>query len=114
MKILIVDDNYHNTLIVSGMLAGVSRDIDYACCGLEALNLAEKNKYDLIVLDYQMPDLSGLEVLTKLNSRCASHRPKVIIMTASDDPKIEKAFRKLDCNGFLKKPITTQELLQAI
>ncbi|MFC7290548.1 response regulator [Hirschia litorea] len=114
MKILIVDDNYHNTLIVSGMLAGAGRDIDYACCGLEALNLVETKKFDLVILDYQMPDLSGLEVLQQLNTRLGKERPKVIIMTASEDPKIEKQFRKLGCNAFLQKPLDTKELLLAL
>lgn len=114
MKILIVDDNYHNTLIVGGMLAGADREIDYANCGLDALNLTRQKVYDLILLDYQMPDLSGLEVLKELNTLFKEERPKVIVMTASDKPGIENAFWELECDAFLKKPISTTELLQAV
>lgn len=114
MKILIVDDNYHHTLIVSDMLASADRDIDIACNGTEALKRTKEKNYDLIILDYEMPGLSGLDVLKLLNSQLSNRRPKVIAMTANEDPKIEEAFKNLDCDAFLKKPLDTEKLLQAV
>src|SRR5499426_4887210 len=79
-KILIVDDEPSNRNILSQELTHEGYSVLAACDGREALRKAESFRPDLIILDYMMPDLSGLEVLQELRKR--ENDTPVVMITA--------------------------------
>jgi DNA-binding response OmpR family regulator len=102
-RVLVVDDSATTRAIVRKML-GASRfplEIYEASEGLDALKLTRSGSFDLIFLDYNMPDFSGMETLSELNRE--RRRVDVVLMTATDDESlIERA--RAGGAAFLKKP----------
>lgn len=65
-RILVVDDDRSNVLVVSKLLADAGFTVDTACEGSAALKLVKQNQYALAVLDYQMPEMDGVELYQKI------------------------------------------------
>ena len=90
-KILIVDDVATNRIVLKVKLASAHYETVQASCGTEALSLAAQIRPDLVLLDLDLPDMSGIEVCTLLKSDPATRDIPVVIITAFHD-----ADRKLE------------------
>lgn len=88
-KVLVIDDEAYNRKLVRTICQNLGSSIDEAENGKEALNLVEKNKYDLILIDMRMPDISGFELLTILKSKPI--KAQLVALTASILTEEEKA-----------------------
>lgn len=87
IRILLVDDNLdHVQLATRALKAQPTWRIDTARLGEEALDRASEDKYDLVLLDYRLPDLSGLDVLKAL--RAKAPEPAVILMTSQGSEEV--------------------------
>ncbi len=80
--------------------------------GLEALQIVEKEKIDLILLDIQMPKMNGIECLKEVKKRSAT--TKVIVLTQFDEPSLIVLLAQIGAEGFLLKECDPQELETAI
>jgi DNA-binding NarL/FixJ family response regulator len=114
IKILVVDDHL---IIRRGLkqIVGDTDDIivaDEASSGLEALDKALKNDYDVILLDLTLPDVNGLDILKQLKTR----KPGVPVLVLSMHPEEHYALRalKLGASGYLTKRSASEELVAAI
>ncbi len=116
-RMLVVDDNQINRLIVREMMAGCGAEIEEAESGeqaLEAVIKAVRHPYQIILLDMRMPGMDGLEVARRIR---AAHLPiePIILMLSSDDVKSQLArLKDLGLDAYLVKPITRKELFEAI
>ena len=108
-KILIVDDIDDNLYTLERRLNrdGYS-DIVKASGGNEALTLVEANKFDLVLLDLMMPDVSGLEVLKKLKSDPEHRKIPVIMVTAADEVETTAECIAAGADDYLTKPINSK------
>lgn len=106
MRVLIVDDEALARALLAEQLAGISgmEVVGQAANGFEAVKLAEELSPDVMLLDIQMPKLSGFEVLELLGSK----RPGVIFITAHDDYAI-RAF-EVHAVDYLLKPVDPSRL----
>ena len=77
--------------------------------GLEVL-AREKNEIDLVLLDYRMPELTGLEVLPMVKQLC----PEIPVLMFTSDPGIREAAFKLGADGFLDKTQDPEEIMNAL
>lgn len=113
-KILIVEDNPQNMKLILMTLRPHGYNLLEATDGEEALEVANREKPDLIIMDIQLPKMSGLEVTRKLRQMPEFSRTPVIAITAyamkGDTEKIVEA----GCNVHLPKPINTRELPRVI
>lgn len=82
-KILVVDDNPVNLELLKTLLESLSLQVMTATSGLEALNQAEKNQFDLIFMDIQMPHMDGIETTQKL-LQSIKYKPPIIIALTAD------------------------------
>ena len=116
-KILVVDDNEDITEMVQTMLESSAYSCVTANTGQQCLDLVKEQKFDLILLDMAMPEMSGLDVLTKLKENKISRETKVVLVTASpmytemDLKKIREDYGAIER---VKKPFTDTELLAVI
>lgn len=112
MRILYVEDDLSMARAVEGLLKQVGYNLDPAHSGQEALDLAQSRQYDLILMDSNLPDMGGDEVLERLRES-GIRLPCVVQRGASDFMEQEKADR-LGISGYLKKPFNKNDLIRAI
>jgi len=104
-SLLIVDDNEANRDVLSRRLAMNGYGVTVAASGVEALACVAAAPYDLVLLDVEMPSMSGFDVLGRIRETCSSTQLPVIMVTArTDGADIVEAFR-LGANDYVTKPI---------
>ena len=109
MKLLVVEDNPRLGPMIASGLRDEGHVVDLAVTGNEALDFADTNRYDAIVLDLMLPEIDGLGVLDRL--RRGGDATPVLILTAKDD--VSSRVEGLDRGGddYLVKPFEFEELL---
>src|SRR5580700_11046857 len=113
-SILVTDDESGIRLMLRTALESDGYSVSEAANGREALDAIKTHVPDLIVLDLNMPVLDGMAVLEQMKTIAAGVRPRVIVLTAYGSiPAAVKATR-LGALDFLEKPITPQDLRQAV
>jgi DNA-binding NtrC family response regulator len=113
MKILIVDDEQMALTSVKRLLKhrGI-RDVDTCDNGHEAIQLIEKNSYDIVLLDLLMPDIDGLQVLEK--TKAFNPQTEFILLTAVDDMSSAVKAIRLGAYDYLVKPANNERLILSI
>ncbi len=113
-KILIVDDVSKNIQILGNILSQKNYQIAYAQNGEQALNICNRQDFDLILLDIMMPGLDGYEVCRRLKSNPATSEIPVIFLTAKADlDSIIKGF-EIGGQDYITKPFNAAELLARV
>lgn len=111
-KILVVDDNQDNIDLLDFALSDLHYHVLKVLNGKSALVIAEKEQPDLIILDIQMPEMDGFEVLRRLRKNAHTEKIPVILLTAMrKDPQSIESGLALGADEYLTKPIDTEELL---
>lgn len=109
---MLVDDDATLRTLLRVTLPSDGFDVVEAADGAEALQLLDERPPDLVVLDWNMPERSGAEVLAELKRRDA--RVPVIVLTAERDKRPRAVARMLGADEFLTKPFSPLRLLDAI
>ena len=112
MKILIVDDSSTMRRIIGNVVQqlGVSKDdFDEAEDGVVAWNLLQSKKYDVILTDWNMPNMSGLELVQKIRGEGSTHKttPTIMITTEGGKSEVITAL-KAGVNNYIVKPFNAQ------
>ena len=111
-RVLVVDDSYLVRMMVVDALRDNKFEVDAASCGSECLEKIARNEYDLAVVDYQMPDMSGLEVLKEINNR--KLELPVIMLTGEGSEEIAVQAMKLGAMDYATKDIGYIQILPDI
>jgi signal transduction histidine kinase/ActR/RegA family two-component response regulator len=118
LKVLIVDDNTTARLILEEMLSSFSFQSTSAKSGKEVLELLKysmhQEPYDLILMDWRMPGLDGIETTRYIRNLNQFSKIPIIIMTAFGREELIKEAEEAGANGFLFKPIKQSVLLDTI
>jgi len=117
-RILIVDDNEINRQILMEQMQAWQFEATQTSSGLEALTALHRGNvlgqpFDLMIIDYQMPGMDGLEVITQARQQPGIQHTPMIMLTSVDNAG-EEAIRTLDIQGHLVKPARATHLLEAI
>lgn len=113
-RVLIVEDNEMNVKLFRDLLQAHGYQTIETKEGLEALKLARTHRPDLILMDIQLPEVSGLEVTRWLKQDAELASIPVIAVTAFAMPGDEEKMRAGGCVGYLSKPISVEKLLGTI
>ena len=106
IKILLVEDNRVNQLVAIGILKKLGYVFDLANNGKEALIKLEKNKFDLILMDINMPEMDGLTAMKHIKQIFPEkNRPKVIAVTANTLSEEKEACFNAGMDDYITKPI---------
>ena len=109
-KILVADDNQIILKLVRHILESDGHLVISAEDGLKALRLAMQEKPDLIVTDYLMPKMDGIELTKKLKAQLGSRYIPIIMLTAKDE-KFQSKGMKAGADDYMTKPINSKEFL---
>jgi two-component system, cell cycle response regulator DivK len=104
-KILIVEDNPMNMELIMDLLELSGYDVTKAEDGMKALELLAAKKFDIILLDMQLPKMDGLEVLDRIKKNPATADIPVIAVTAHAMKGSEEHFIGMGCVDYVSKPI---------
>lgn len=113
-KVLVVEDVIFQQKIIRMTLEELLCEVDIAGTGAEALELASKNKYNLIFMDLGLGDIDGLTVTEHIrNTEGKNQHTPIIALTAHAEEEIKNRCFQVGMNDFSNKPIT-QETAQAM
>ena len=117
LRVLLVDDNDENRLVIRSFLKAQPWKIDEARNGVEALELFQKYEYDIVFMDMQMPVMDGYTAtreIRRIEKEKESDPKPVLALTAyALKEEVDKSF-EAGCNGHLSKPISKSALLKAV
>jgi len=113
-KVLVVDDEIHIVHVVAIKLRNNGYEVITAGNGAEAFELVCEEKPDIIVTDFQMPVMTGLELVKKLRQCEATKDIPVIMLTARGFAIEEEQKQDLQISEFVSKPFSPKELLRSI
>ena len=113
-KILIVEDNPENMRVMEMALRTKDYTLLKATDGQEALDVATGEQPDLIIMDIQLPKVSGLEVTRKLRASPAFTRILIIGLTAYAMKEDRETVIEAGCDAYLPKPFSIRELREMI
>ncbi len=107
-KILLAEDNPDNQRLLTHLLGKLGVELDIVANGKIAVDKASNCRYDLILMDMQMPVMGGLEAVSVLREKGYSH--PIVALTANAMRKDKEECLQIGCNDFLTKPIDRQAL----
>lgn len=110
-KALVIEDNENNRELISFILTYAGYSVELAKNGYEGLAMAKKVLPDFIILDIQLPDIDGFEVLQNLKSDKKLENIPVIIMSSYALDGDKKRISELGGNYYIEKPITPETVI---
>jgi signal transduction histidine kinase/CheY-like chemotaxis protein/HPt (histidine-containing phosphotransfer) domain-containing protein len=115
LRVLVADDVAANRMVARAMLVAAGHRVDSAADGAEALAAVERDDYDVVLMDVQMPVMDGLEATRRIRALPGQkRRVPVLAVTASALPEQVEACRAAGMDGHLAKPIDRESLLGAV
>ena len=116
LRILLAEDNPVNQKVATRLLERLGYRADVVANGLEVLEALDRQTYDVILMDIQMPEMDGLTALARLRERFADdgERPWVIALTAYALPGERDRFLAAGMDDYLSKPVRLEDLAEAL
>jgi len=116
-EVLVAEDNSINQKLIHRLLLNMNLNVTIANNGLEAFEFYKKNRYNIILMDIQMPIMSGIEATKNIilyeNEKALLHTP-IIALTANNSRKNIKEYLDIGMDDFLTKPIDIKKLENVI
>ena len=110
MNILCVDDSSVNLLVFEKLINKITRaGITTANSGAEALEIVDKEKFDVIFLDFQMPEMDGMQTL--MNIRDKGITTPIVVLTGETGSDVADKFRGMGFDGYVSKPMKPNEVI---
>jgi CheY-like chemotaxis protein len=113
-KILIVEDNEKNMYLISFILKKNSYEVIEATSGEQGVELAIKEKPDMIIMDIQLPGIDGLEATKRLRASKADGEIPIIALTSYAMIGDKEKALEAGCTGYIEKPINPDTVLSQI
>ena len=112
--ILVVDDNRMDLHYLKKVIASAGYTVLAAAHPREALQLFHARQIDLVVADYVMPEMDGLEMIAEMRRHPQGKSLPIIVCTSSSDQGIAEAAESLQVIAFMVKPVRRQTILDTI
>jgi signal transduction histidine kinase/CheY-like chemotaxis protein/HPt (histidine-containing phosphotransfer) domain-containing protein len=115
LRVLVADDVAANRMVARAMLVAAGHSVDSASDGAEAVAAVEREPYDIVLMDVQMPMVDGLEATRRIRGLPGMRgRVPILAVTASALPEQIRACHEAGMDGHLAKPIDRESLLAAV
>lgn len=104
-KVLYIEDNESNRLLVLRVLSAEGHTVLEAENGIEGLEVTERERPDLILVDISMPDMDGYEVATRLRALGSAGQVPIVALTANVMRGDRERSLQAGCDGYIQKPL---------
>lgn len=113
-KILAVDDSPAMRQMVGITLTGAGHEVEHAADGCEALQKAERAKFDLVITDVNMPKMDGITLVRELRGLTTYKYVPLLVLTTEATAERKQAGKEAGATGWLVKPFNPEKLLATI
>jgi len=118
-RVLVVDDNVNARLVLGGMLGGMSFKVDQAESGTAAIGAvnraeAEGAPYEIVFIDWQMPDMNGIDTAMHLRELPLNRMPHIVMVTAYGREEVIKGAEEMGFEDVLIKPVSASVLFDSV
>lgn len=114
IKILLAEDDVINQLYLASFLRSAGCEVDTAYNGIAVLELFDQDKYDLVILDGQMPVMDGIETAQKIRQIEKSGHIPILAISGFAAAEDQQRFIDAGMDDYLSKPVNEDELLRTI
>ncbi|MEO8305833.1 MAG: GAF domain-containing protein [Betaproteobacteria bacterium] len=115
LRILLAEDNAVNQKLAMRLLQQMGYRADLASNGIEAIECVERQMYDVVLMDVQMPEMDGLEASRRITKRwTAAERPRIVAMTANAMQGDREMCLAAGMDDYVTKPIRVDQLVEAL
>ena len=115
LRILLAEDNVVNQKLALRLLSQMGYRADLASNGIEAIECIERQRYDVVLMDVQMPEMDGLEASRRITAKWpARERPRIIAMTANAMQGDREECLAAGMDDYVTKPIRVDQLVDAL
>jgi DNA-binding response OmpR family regulator len=113
-RILLAEDEEIIRMLIVDTLEDEDYHVDEAADGEEALQLFERNEYDLLILDYMMPGYTGMEVIKKVRAGLVNSEVKILMLSAKSQKHEQEMILSVGANEFMQKPFSPLQLIEKV
>jgi signal transduction histidine kinase/CheY-like chemotaxis protein len=113
-SVLVIDDQEFNRFALSDLLRRLGAQTDVAESAEKARRLLVENRYDLVLLDLDLPDTTGDALAPWIREQLAAASPVIVAVSAFEIEEVKHRSRRAGMDGFIGKPVTPEKLLAAI
>ena len=115
LRILLAEDNVVNQKLAMRLLQQMGYRADLASNGIEAIECVERQTYDVVLMDVQMPEMDGLDASKEITTRwSAAERPRIVAMTANAMQGDREMCIAAGMDDYIAKPIRVDRLVEAL
>lgn len=117
LKVLVADDNLLVRHTISAMLSGLGCRADAVSSGelvLDALAQPGREPYDLLIIDWMMPEMDGVETIRRINCAELPHAPRIIMVSGYGQDELLPHVLSLGLDGMLSKPVNRGQLIETL
>jgi CheY-like chemotaxis protein len=115
LRLLLAEDNTVNQKLALRLLQQMGYRADLASNGIEAIESVQRQPYDVVLMDVQMPEMDGLEAARQITTRwAAAERPRIVAMTANAMQGDREMCLAAGMDSYLTKPIRVDQLVEAL
>jgi CheY-like chemotaxis protein len=114
LRILLAEDNQVNRKLALRLLSQLSYQASVAENGKQAIEALERDDYDLVLMDVQMPEIDGLEATRRIRARWPERQLRIVAMTANAMAGDREACLAAGMDDYIAKPIRPAELVAAL
>jgi CheY-like chemotaxis protein len=115
LRILVAEDNVVNQKLALRILQQMGYRADLASNGIEAIESVERQTYDVVLMDVQMPEMDGLEASRRITAKWpADARPRIVAMTANAMQGDREMCLAAGMDDYITKPIRVDQLVEAL
>lgn len=113
-SILVVDDTRSMRKMVAAVLEGAGYDVAEAGDGVEALELARKRVFDLVVTDHNMPRMDGVTLVRELRALTDYDPVALLVLSTEASPELKQRGREAGATGWMAKPFNPERMLEIV
>ena len=113
-KVLVVENETPTAMMVTSLLTQAGLDVQFAGKGHRGLEIAQEQKFDLILLDTYLPDISSLKICAELKERHLSYRTPIIFLSDQHGEAYHEQALELGAADFIEKPFDAKGFISRV